>query len=135
MPIGQPVPQPQRILTITQKYYDQQSSEDLMTTVRVSGALKDFIIGNGITSMAILVDLYQEDIDSFETYLKNIKKTYANVAMPIRISPQVMGRLVGRLFAYSVATEILHYIPDTSNVTQRIAQDYGNQYRQFKSSK
>lgn len=47
----------------------------------------------------------------------------------------MINRLVGVLFAFSVATEIVHNIPDIMNITMGIAQGYGSDYRHYKNAK
>jgi hypothetical protein len=85
--------------------------------------------------LSTLVELYKEDIDSFEAYLKGINKSYNNANPPIRISPLIMGRLIGILFVYVVSVEILHHIPDPINITLQMSQDCGNNDRRYKSFK
>jgi hypothetical protein len=107
----------------------------MLTNIGVPEATRNIIIGDGINTLSTLVDLYKEDIDGFEAYLKGINKTCANVNPPVRISPLIIGRLIGILFVYTVSTGFLNLIPDPINITQRMAQDYGNNYRQFKALK
>ena len=120
---------------MTQRYYDRQVFELVLSNIGVPGPLSQVMITDGINTISTLVDLYKEDVDAFETYLKTINKTYSNANPPIRVSPLVMGRLIGLLFVYVVSTEILHSVPDPINITQRMAQDYGNHYRRFKGYK
>ena len=123
------------MLTVTERYSDQQVFVTVLRNIGVSDPLTQVLTNDGIDTISTLVDLYKEDVDSFETYLKSINKTYNNANPPVRVSPLVMGRLIGLLFVYVVSTEILHSIPDPINVTQRMAQDYGNHYRRYKAYK
>jgi hypothetical protein len=107
----------------------------MLRNIGVSNAISQIILGDGITSMSILVNIYQEDIDGFEVYFKNINKSYVNANRPIRVSPLIIDRLMGVLFTFSVATEIVYNIPDFINVTMGMAQSFGRDYRWFKNSK
>lgn len=107
----------------------------MLRNIGVPNTISQILLGDGITMMSILVNLYQEDINRFEVYLKNINKSYANANPPIRVSPLVIDRLMGVLFAFSVATEIVHNIPNLINVTMGMAQGFGRDYRRFKNSK
>ena len=122
-------------MTITQRYQDERVFEAVLTNIGVPVQVQDVIIGDGINKLSTLVELYKEDIDSFEAYLKGINKAYNNANPPIRISPLIMGRLIGVLFVFAVSVEILHHVPDPINITLQMAQDYGNHYRRYKSFK
>ena len=129
------VAQNRAALSVTRRYSNQQVFEVVLQNIGVPDPLSQILIGDGIDTISTLVDLYKEDVDAFETYLKTINKTYNNANPPVRVSPLVMGRLIGLLFVYVVSTEILHSIPDPINVTQRMAQDYGNHYKRYKGYK
>jgi hypothetical protein len=106
-----------------------------MTNVGVPERVREIMVSDGIDKLSTLVELYKQDIDSFETYLKGINKTYHNTNPHIRILPLIMGRLVGILFVYAVSVDILHHIHDPINITQQMSQDYGTNYRRYRSFK
>jgi hypothetical protein len=122
-------------ITITERYNNREAFNSVLINVGVQEPARRIVIDDGIDTISTLVDLYKEDIDRFEAYLKGINKTYATANPPVRISPLIIGRLIGILFIYAVSTEVLHNIPDPINITQRMSQQYGNNYRQFKSAK
>ena len=133
MPPAVPLPPPR--MSITQRYDDEQVFRTVLGNIGVPAPVQNIITGDGINKLSTLVELYKEDVDSFEVYLKGINKTYSNTNPPIRISPLVIGRLIGVLFVYAVSVEILHHIPDPINITLQMAQDYGNHYKRYKSYK
>jgi hypothetical protein len=67
--------------------------------------------------------------------LKGINKSNANAVPPVRVSPLIIDRLMGVLFAFTIATEKVHNIPDIINVTRLMAQGYGSDYRRSKNMK
>jgi hypothetical protein len=78
----------------------------------VSDDAKQVLISDEITSLQVLVKFHQDDVDSFQSYLKGVNKTYAVRQPPIRLNPRVISRLMGVLHYYTVATNLLHHSPD-----------------------
>jgi hypothetical protein len=122
-------------ITITEQSNNREAFNSVLTNVGVQEPARRIITNDGIDTISTLVDLYKEDIDGLEAYLKGINKTYTTANPPVRISPLKIGRLIGVLFVYAVSTEVLQNVLDSINIKQRMAQQYRNNYRRFKSAK
>ena len=105
-------------LTITQKYRDQGSLERLLARIGVTTNARRKLIDDDFTSMEQLVTNYATDVDSFNTYLKAINKTFGSGTRntTVRFSPIVTKRLVSVLFHFVQAIGCMHCIPNMDNV-------------------
>ena len=108
-----------RLVSVTERYDDQESFIELLGRIGVTAAASNKLTDDDFTSMKSLVDTYHNDMDGFQSYLKGVNKTYgARSTRPIRFSPIVMKRLIAILFHFTQAVRCFHSIPDTVNINE-----------------
>jgi hypothetical protein len=108
-------------ITHVQRYSSPVVFGILLTMLGVSYNAKEVLISDEITSLQKLVKVYQDDVDSLQSYLKGVNKTYAARQPPIRLNPRVNSRLMGVLHYYTVATNLFHHLPDPMQLTVDLA--------------
>ncbi len=118
------------LLTITQRYRDQGAFINMLTRIGVTANARQKLLDDDFTHMEVLVANYSSNIDSFESYLKGINKTYGNVAAneSIRFSPIIMRRLVAILFHFVQAVGCIHCVPNIDNVDIDACSDFIHAY-------
>ena len=125
------------VLTIAQKYRNQGSFESLLTRIGVTANARRKLIDDDFTSMEQLVTNYSNDVDSFNTYLKAINKTFGNGTRntTVRFSPIVTKRLVSILFHFVQAIGCMHCIPNMDNVDINACSDFIQAYDAYQKRK
>lgn len=111
------------------RFDDQEAFNRLLTRVGVTDGSATVIREYDINSIKMFVEIYKNNITGFESYLKNVNKTYTNTVPRIRISSLITGRLVGVLNYFVISTVLLHHMPDVDLVTAVMVQDFGNSYK------
>ena len=125
------------VLTIAQRYRNQGSFESLLTRIGVTANARRKLIDDDFTSMEQLVTNYSNDVDSFNTYLKAINKTFGNGTRntTVRFSPIVTKRLVSILFHFVQAIGCMHCIPNMDNVDINACSDFIQAYDAYQKRK
>jgi hypothetical protein len=82
-------------MTQVQRYSDPATFRVMLTMLGVSEDASEILQADDITSLQVVVGIYQDDVDSFQSYLKGINKTYINRNPPVRFIPRVISRLTG----------------------------------------
>ena len=124
-------------LTITQRYRDQGMFINMLTRIGVNANARRKLIDDDFTNMELLVINYSSDIDSFESYLKGINKTFGNAARntAIRFSPIIIRRLVAILFHYVQAVGCMHCVPNLENIDINACSDLIQAYDAYQKRK
>ena len=127
----------ERVLTITQKYKNEESFTEMMERIGVTARAIGKLVDDDFTSMQALVTNYANDVDSFTSYLKGINKTFggSNRSTSIRFSPIVVKRLSVVLFHFVLSVECIHTIPDIDNIDAPMCVHLVQVHDTFKSRK
>ena len=106
------------ILTITQKYEDEDSFSQMLERIGVTARAMRKLLDDDFVSMQALVTNYANDVDSFTSYLKGLNKTFggSNRMTSIQFSPIVIKRLSAILFHYVLSVDCIHTVPDIDNI-------------------
>ena len=105
-------------LTIIEKYRDQDALDEMLARIGVTENARRKLANDDFVSMEQLVVNYSTDIESFNSYLKNVNKTFGGARgnSAIRFSPIVTKRLMAVLFHYVQAVGCMHCVPDIDNI-------------------
>ena len=124
-------------LTISQRYRDQGAFTNMLTRVGVTANARRKLVDDDFTNMEVLVINYASDIDSFESYLKGINKTFgsATANRAIRFSPIIMRRLIAILFHFIQAVGCIHSVPNIDNIDINSCSDFIQAYDTFQKRK
>ena len=124
-------------LTISQRYRDQGAFINMLTRVGVTANARRKLVDDDFVNMEVLVINYASDIDSFESYLKGINKTFGNVTANrvIRFSPIIMRRLIAILFHFIQAVGCIHCVPNIDNIDINSCSDFIQAYDAFQKRK
>jgi len=124
--------------TITERYTDPESFNDLLTEIGMSNTQVGRIQSDGFTTMKILVSHYQTGGGTeLEKYLRNLNKTFANAAQTLRVyyNPVIINRFCGCLTYYTLCVYSFHTIPDLDEITVDEAGDLGSFWTKYQADK
>ena len=99
-------------LTITQRYRDQGTFTNMLTRIGVTVNAHRKLIDDDFTNMEVLVTNYSSNINSFESYLKGINKTFGNAPQNTAINNNV------NLSGCTPYEQVMGYIPDISELVE-----------------
>ena len=121
----------------TIRYMNPDSFTEMLTRLGVAAAERNGMTRDGLTTMESLVDLYEDDVEEFECYLKNQNKLFGNARQNQRIyyTPLVIQRLTGVMYYFNHAVNTLHAMPDVDDITLVMANGFGKMYNSYKKSK
>ena len=107
-----------RVLSITEKYRDEDAFVGMLERVGVSANGRRKLIDDDFVSMEVLVSNYANDINPFVSYLKGLNKTYGTASRgnAIRFSPIVIKRVSSILFHFTQSVGCLHTVPDLDGI-------------------
>ena len=120
-------------LTITQRYDDEMAFLCLLDRLGLGVKERFRLLHDGFDSIHALVDHYGDNVDEFKKQLTNSNKSWSShgqVMMRAYFNPICLKRLVGVLYYYKTAVNMMHTIPDSEEVTAARAAEYGNLYNQ-----
>ena len=121
------------VLTITQKYGNEDSFTELLERIGVSRSAQRKLLEDDFDNMRSLVSNYSNDVDSFVTYLKGLNKTFGGSRNnSVRFSPVVTKRLSAILFYFVQSVGCLHTIPDIDNIDVDLCADLVQVYDAYK---
>ena len=106
--------------TIQERFEDEPSFDQFLTVIGLTDRQRQRIIQDGFHTMRSLVEHYKvPGPKQFETYLKDLNKTFATastVALRIYFSPGVINRLVGCLNYFRHLVYTFHSIADLDSI-------------------
>jgi hypothetical protein len=131
------VPRDIRNISIAEKYENPMAFQIMLNTIGVPDRERARITNDGFTQMNELVSHYANDVEGFKTYLENLNKTFATADEEYKVyfTPPVTSKLVGIMHYFNVAVNGFHKIPDTSSITSREANRFGQCYQEFTKKK
>jgi hypothetical protein len=121
-------------MTITQLYNHEMALRIMLNAIGVAERERNRLIDDGFTSMKTIMDLHPNDVAGFQSYLKNLNKTFAssgNENLQVYFSPVNISRLVGVTHYFNHSINSFHMIPDILMVDSDDASDYATHYREF----
>lgn len=121
-------------MTITQLYSHEMALRIMLNAIGVAERERNRLIDDGFTSMKTIMDLHPNDVAGFQSYLKNLNKTFAssgNEDLQVYFSPVNISRLVGVTHYFNHSINSFHMIPDILMVDSDDASEYATHYREF----
>ena len=121
---------------IREFFNTEQGFVDLMYTLGVGNNERERIVDDGFGSIQALIRQYEQDIEAFRTYLKNLNRTFGASTVArnrVYFSPPVMSKLVGALYYGTITYHSCHILPDFDLLTPEFAMECFKFYESLKN--
>ena len=121
---------------IREFFNTEQGFVDLMYTMGVGNNERDRIVEDGFGAIRDLIAQYDEDIESFRNYLKNLNRTFGastNDRRRVYFPPPVMSRMIGTLYYGVITYNSCHLLPDFDLLTPDFAMECYKFYEGLKN--
>lgn len=122
-------------LSTSELFEDEMLLRYLMQVIGINRVqARDKIIDDGFDSIATILSHYKYDVEGFQSYLKNLNKTFASATVQllrVYYSPVSIMRFAGIIHYYNQSVHSFHLIPDPSFITRDKSNELSNSYINF----